>query len=42
MQLEFQQLDRHWERLRVRHPARQRRLLASLVEAGQQTTLRVH
>ena len=37
MQLEFHQLDRRWEHLRVRHPARQRRLLASLAEAGQQT-----
>src|ERR1700736_4777463 len=39
MQLEFHQLDRRWEHLRVRHPARQRRLLASLAEAGQQTPL---
>ena len=30
MQLEFHQLDRCWEHLRVRHAARQRRLLASL------------
>lgn len=37
MQLEFHQLDRRWQHLRVRHPARQRRLLASLAEAGQQT-----
>jgi ParB family transcriptional regulator, chromosome partitioning protein len=37
MQLEFHQLDRRWEHLRVRHPARQRRLLASLAEVGQQT-----
>src|ERR1700758_1874208 len=36
MQVEFHQLDRHWEHLRVRHPARQRRLLASLAESGQQ------
>jgi hypothetical protein len=35
MQLEFHQLDRRWEHLRVRHPARQRRLLASLAESGQ-------
>ena len=35
MQLEFQQLDRRWEHLRVRRPARQRRP-ASLAEAGQQ------
>jgi len=36
-QLEFHQLDRRLESLRVRHPARQRRLLASLAESGQQT-----
>jgi len=39
MQLEFHQLDRRWEHLRVRHPARQRRLLASLAEVGQQTPI---
>jgi len=39
MQLEFHQLDRRWEHLRVRHPARQRRLLASLAEGGQQTPI---
>jgi ParB family chromosome partitioning protein len=39
MQLEFHQLDRRWERLRARHPARQRRLLASLAESGQQTPI---
>ena len=39
MQLEFHQLDRRWENLRVRHPARQRRLLASLAESGQQTPI---
>jgi len=39
MQLEFHQLDRRWERLRVRHAARQRRLLASLAESGQQTPI---
>ena len=38
-QLEFHQLDRRWEHLRVRHPARQRRLLASLAETGQQTPI---
>jgi ParB family chromosome partitioning protein len=37
MQLEFHQLERRWEHLRVRHAARQRRLLASLAEVGQQT-----
>jgi ParB/RepB/Spo0J family partition protein len=39
MQLEFHQLDRRWEHLRVRHPGRQRRLLASLVDSGQQTPI---
>ena len=39
MQLEFHQLERRWERLRVRHAARQRRLLASLAESGQQTPI---
>jgi ParB family transcriptional regulator, chromosome partitioning protein len=39
MQLEFHQLDRRWERLRVREPHRQRRLLASLADSGQQTPI---
>jgi len=39
MQLEFHQLERRWEHLRVRHLARQRRLLASLAEVGQQTPI---
>jgi len=39
MQLEFHQLERRWEHLRVRHPARQRRLLASLADSGQQTPI---
>jgi ParB family chromosome partitioning protein len=39
MQLEFHQLDRRWEHLRVRHPARQRRLLSSLADSGQQTPI---
>jgi ParB/RepB/Spo0J family partition protein len=39
MQLEFHQLDRRWERLRVREPLRQRRLLASLADTGQQTPI---
>ena len=39
MRLEFHQLDRRLENLRVRHPARQRRLIASLAEAGQQTPI---
>src|SRR5919109_4052388 len=36
MKLEFHQLDRRYEHLRARHPARQRRLLASLAASGQQ------
>ena len=39
MQLEFHQLDRRWEHLRVRQPHRQRRLLVSLAESGQQTPI---
>jgi ParB family chromosome partitioning protein len=39
MRLEFHQLDRRLESLRVRHPARQRRLIASLAEGGQQTPI---
>ena len=39
MQLEFHQLDRRWEHLRVREPHRQRRLLASLADSGQQTPI---
>jgi len=39
MQLEFHQLDRRWEHLRVHDPVRQRRLLASLAETGQQTPI---
>ena len=38
-QLEFHQLDRRLENLRVRHLARQRRLMASLAESGQQTPI---
>lgn len=37
--LEFHQLDRRLESLRIRHPARQRRLIASLAEGGQQTPI---
>jgi ParB/RepB/Spo0J family partition protein len=37
MKLEFHQLDRRYEHLRVRNPERQRRLLASLAASGQQT-----
>jgi ParB family chromosome partitioning protein len=39
MRLEFHQLERRWEHLRVREPHRQRRLMASLAEAGQQTPI---
>lgn len=39
MQLEFHQLERRWEHLRVRHPARQRHLLASLADCGQQAPI---
>src|SRR5438874_9456220 len=39
MKLEFQQLDRRYEHLRVRNPERQRRLLASLAASGQQTPI---
>ena len=39
MRLEFHQLDRRGEHLRVRHPARYRRLVASLATSGQQTPI---
>ena len=39
MDVEFHQLERRLEHLRVRSPQRQRRLLASLAEAGQQTPI---
>jgi len=39
MQLEFHQLNLRWEHLRVREPHRQRHLLASLAESGQQTPI---
>lgn len=39
MHLEFHQLDRRWQNLRVQDPLRQRRLLASLAEDGQQTPI---
>jgi ParB family chromosome partitioning protein len=39
MQLEFHQLDRRWEHLRVRQPHLQRRLMASLADSGQQTPI---
>jgi len=39
MQLELHQLDLRWEHLRVREPRRQRHLLASLAESGQQTPI---
>src|SRR3954470_13842554 len=37
MHLEFHQLDRRWEYLRVREPHRQRRLLASRPNRARQT-----
>jgi ParB family chromosome partitioning protein len=37
--LEFHQLDRCWEHLRVREPHQQRRLVASLADNGQQTPI---
>jgi ParB/RepB/Spo0J family partition protein len=39
VELEFHQLDLRYERLRVRQPGRERRLLASLADAGQQTPI---
>ncbi len=36
MELEFHQLDRRWEEIRLRRPERERSLLASLAEQGQQ------
>src|SRR6201997_4145152 len=39
MQLEFHQLDRRYEFLRVRNPQRQQQLLASLAATGQQTPI---
>jgi hypothetical protein len=39
MKLEFHQLDRRYEHLRVRNPERQRRVLASLAASGQQTPI---
>jgi ParB/RepB/Spo0J family partition protein len=36
VELEFHQLDVRYERLRMRQPARERRLLASLADTGQQ------
>ena len=39
MDLEFHQLDLRYERLRVRQPARERRLLASLADTGQQVPI---
>jgi ParB family chromosome partitioning protein len=39
MQLEFHQLERRWQHLRVRDPRRQRRLLASLADSGQQVPI---
>ena len=39
MQLEFHQLDRRWEHLRVRSPQRSAIGLASLADSGQQTPI---
>jgi ParB/RepB/Spo0J family partition protein len=39
MKLEFHQLDRRFEHLRVSRPERQRRLLASLASSGQQVPI---
>lgn len=39
MELEFHQLDLRYEQLRVRRPMRERRLLASLAERGQQVPI---
>jgi ParB family chromosome partitioning protein len=39
MELELQHLDRRYEPLRTRHPQRERRLLASLSESGQQVPI---
>lgn len=39
MDLEWHQLDRRYERLRSRHPAREKRLLGSLATMGQQTPI---
>jgi ParB/RepB/Spo0J family partition protein len=39
MELEFHQLDRRWEDLRIGRPERRRRLLASLAAIGQQTPI---
>src|SRR2546428_7105517 len=41
MELEFHQLDLRYERLRVRQLARERRLLASLADTGQQMPIAV-
>lgn len=39
MDLEFHQLDRRYERLRLRRPDKERRLLGSLAERGQQVPI---
>ena len=41
MELEFQELELRYERLRVIRPAREKRLLASLAESGQQVPILV-
>jgi len=39
MRVEFHQLERRWEHLRAPRPGKQRQLLASLAECGQQTPI---
>ena len=39
VELEFHQLELRYERLRLVRPARERRLLASLAESGQQAPI---
>jgi ParB family transcriptional regulator, chromosome partitioning protein len=39
MQLEMHQLERRWEHLRLHEPHRQRQLMASLAEGGQQSPI---
>ena len=39
LDLEWHQLDRRYEELRLRHPERERRLLASLAENAQQVPI---
>jgi hypothetical protein len=39
MEVEFQHLDLRYERLRKHHPARERQLLGSLADHGQQVPI---